>query len=411
MRLRGSGLVAYISVVHGFIHTIEITYAVLLLRIDDEFGAGLFVLGIVANAAAFTFGFGALPSGFLADRLGTQRVLFIAFSAAAAGALLVALAPNVALLGVFLALLGLGIGLYHPAGISLIAQVGERRGVALGWHGVVGNLGIAAAPAFAIGAASLFDWRAAYFMLALLAALTAVSLRIVRFEGTDAPAVAMPEQEAGARPALAVTARARVRSFLPLFMVYGVFVLNGFVFRGSLTFLPVHLEERLSFSWFGLDEAWLAGSLTTLALLGGAAGQLFGGYVSERYRLERLAIPMTFSMLPFLLLIASTSGLPLVLFSALFVFAHFGGQPVYAGLIADYSPEGALGRSFGVSFFAAFGIGSGAATVAGFFADRWGTDSVFLVLAGVVLLTLLLAFGIWRHGERVLADGRAVATG
>ena len=54
---------AYISVVHGFIHTIEITYAVLLLRIGDEFGAGLFVLGIVANAAAFTFGFGALFSG------------------------------------------------------------------------------------------------------------------------------------------------------------------------------------------------------------------------------------------------------------------------------------------------------------------------------------------------------------
>jgi predicted MFS family arabinose efflux permease len=186
---------------------------------------------------------------------------------------------------------------------------------------------------------------------------------------------------------------------LPLLLVYGVFILNGFVYRGSLTFLPTHLEERLSISWFGLDEAWLAGSLTTLALLGGAFGQLLGGSLSERFRLERLAVPLTFIMFPFLLLMGLTSGLPLVLFAGLFVFANFSGQPIYTGLIADYSPRGAIGRSYGISFFAAFGLGSSAATVSGFFADRWGTDSVFLMLSGAVLITTALAFAIWRLGE------------
>ena len=144
---------------------------------------------------------------------------------------------------------------------------------------------------------------------------------------------------------------------------------------------------------------WLAGSLTTLALLAGAFGQLFGGALSERYRLERLAVPLTLSMLPFLVLIGLTSGLPLVFFAALFVFTNFSGQPIYTGLIADYAPRGALGRSYGISFFAGFGIGSLAATVAGFFAARWGTDSVFLMLSAFVLVTLVLALGIWRLGE------------
>lgn len=399
MRARQTGLVAYVSVVHGLIHTIEITFAVLLSRIGDEFGASLFVLGILANVSAFGFGFSALPSGVLVDRLGTQRVLMITFSLAAAAALLVATAPNVALLGLFLGVLGLSIGLYHPAGLSFIAQVTSQRGLALGWHGLVGNLGIAAAPALAIGVAEATNWRWAYVLLAVLALLAVVSLRLIRLESSGQA----PQPEPDALPATSENSSpkpGRLRPLLPLLLVYSVFILNGFVYRGSLTFLPLHIEQRLHVSWFGLDEAWLAGSLTTLALLAGAFGQLFGGVLSERMRLERLAFPLTLALLPALLLMGTTSGLPLVAFSALFVFANFSSQPVYTGLIADYTPRRALGRSYGISFFAAFGIGSSAATVAGFFADRWGTDSVFLMLAGFAVVTSTLALTIWRLGER-----------
>jgi MFS family permease len=416
VRLRQAHLVAYISTVHGLVHTIEFTYAALLSRIDNEFGAGLFVLGIVANAFAFTFGFSALPSGLLVDRLGTQRVLLIAFSLAAVAALLVATSPNPAVLGLFLALLGLSIGLYHPAGISFIAQATERRQVALGWHGVVGNLGIAIAPVLAIGIAEALDWRWAYVLLAALAVIAAVSVRIVRLDGhaeveaEDLPPDAEVREDSFATDDVPPpVASAGWRAFVPLFLVYGVFVLNGFVYRGSLTFLPTHIEDNLNISWFGLEEAALASSLTTLALLAGSAGQLFGGTLSQRQTLERLAVPMTLALLPSLLLIGVTSGLWMVVFAGAFVFANFSAQPVYTGLIADYSPQQALGRSYGVSFFAAFGIGSLAATFAGFFADRWGTDSVFVVLAGVAGITLLLAVAIWRLAERARAEGQLAA--
>ncbi len=407
MRSKQTGMVAYISVVHGLIHTVEFSYAALLSRIDIEFGAGLFVLGIIANGFAFTFGFSALPSGILVDRLGTQRVLTIAFALAAIAALLVATSPNIVVLGLFLGLLGLSIGLYHPAGISFIAQATSRRGLALGWHGLAGNIGIAAAPIITIGMAEAFGWRWAYVLMAFLCLLAAVSLRFVtiRPEASQEPA---SNEEADR------SATRRFRMPLPLLLVYGVFVLNGFIYRGSLTFLPVHIENTLSLSWFGLDEVWLASSLTTLALLAGAVGQLFGGALSERFRLERMAVPLTFALLPTLLLIGVSSGLWVVLFASLFVFANFSSQPIYAGLIADYTPPQALGRSYGVSFFAAFGIGSLAASFSGFFADRWGTDSVFLVLSGFAVLTLMLAAGIWYLGEQALrretADSETVDT-
>jgi len=391
-------IVLYTALAHALVHTIELTYAALLLRIGDEFGQGEFMLGVIANVAAFTFGASALPAGVLVDRLGSQRVITFSFLAAAAAALLVGLSPNAFVLGVFLGLLGLSIGLYHPAGLSIIAQGAEKRGLALGYHGVAGNIGAALAPALAVGLAVAIDWRAAYFFLSGLALLLVLILQVIRL-----PEVG-PRPTAAPAPAVADGVRA-ARALMPLFLVYGVFVLNGFIYRGSITFLPAHIEENVHISVLGINEAALAGSLTTVALLAGSAGQYFGGSLSQRHVLERLAPPMALAVVPALLLMGVSAGLALVAVSAAFVFFNFSGQPVYNGLIAEYTPRGAIGRSYGISFFAAFGLGSAAASFAGFFAERWGTGSVFLSLAGFALLAMILTLAIWR-----LASGQGGLT-
>ena len=388
-------IVLYTGLAHALVHTIELTYAALLLRIGHEFGQGDFMLGVIANGAAFAFGAGALPAGVLVDRLGSQRVITFSFLAAAAAALLVGLSPNAVVLGVFLALLGLTIGLYHPAGLAVIAQGAEKRGLALGYHGVAGNIGAALAPALAIGLAVAIDWRAAYFLLSALALLLVILLRIIR----------LPEVSARPAAALAPAPADRVeaaQALAPLLLVYGVSVLNGFIYRGSMTFLPAHIEEHVHISVLGINEAALAGSLTTVALLAGSAGQYVGGSLSQRRVLEQLAPPMALAVVPALLLMGISSGLALVAASAAFVFFNFSGQPVYNGLIAEYTPQGAMGRSYGISFFAAFGLGSAAASFAGFFAQRWGTGSVFLSLAGFALIVMSLTVVIWR-----LASGQA----
>jgi len=397
-------IVLYTALAHALVHTIELTYAALLLRIGAEFGQGEFMLGVIANVAAFTVGAGALPGGFLVDRLGSQRIITFSFLAAAAASLLVGLSPNAFLLGVFLGLLGLGIGLYHPAGLSLIVQGAEKRGLALGYHGVAGNIGAALAPALAVGLAVAIDWRAAYFFLSGLALLLVLLLRAIRL-----PEVG-PRQAATPAPAATDGVRS-ARALMPLFLVYGVFVLNGFIYRGSITFLPAHIEENVHISILGINEAALAGSLTTVALLAGSAGQYLGGSLSQRHVLERLAPPLALALVPALLLMGISGGLALVAVSAAFVFFNFSGQPVYNGLIAEYTPQGAMGRSYGISFFAAFGLGSAAASFAGFFAERWGTGSVFLSLAGFALLAMSLTLAIWRlaSGQGGLAAPRPAA--
>jgi MFS family permease len=177
-----------------------------------------------------------------------------------------------------------------------------------------------------------------------------------------------------------------------------------------MTFLPAHIEEHVHVSLLGINQGALAGSLTTVALLSGSVGQYFGGSLSQRHVLERLAPPLALALVPALLLMGVSGGLALVAASAAFVFFNFSGQPVYNGLIAEYTPQGAMGRSYGISFFAAFGLGSAAASFAGFFAQRWGTGSVFLSLAGFALLVMGLTLVIWRlasRGRGLVASGPA----
>lgn len=392
MNLAERRIIAYTSGAHGLVHIAELTYPALLSRIEDDFGVRAVALGGIATVFAWAFGSSAVPSGYLTDRLGTRTVLLYTFVGAAVALVLVGLSPNEWFLAVTLAALGLCIGLYHPAGIALVAQGVRQRGLALGYHGVSGNIGQAIAPLLAVGLAIAVDWRVAFFFLAAVAAVMALALRLTSLpEQGQAEVVATESavvRDEGAR-------QPRLNHLLlPLLLVYAAFVLNGTVYRGAITFLPKHLEDMVNED--------LGGVFVTIALLTGAVGQYIGGSLSQRLRLERLALGLVVLALPSLILVGLATGAFLVVMSAAFIFFYFANQPVFTGLIADYTPAGAVGRSFGISFFAQFGIGGSGGVLAGYFVDRWDTGAAFLALAGFLALTLALSLILWLLSERRL---------
>ena len=395
-------LIAYTAAAHGLVHVMELTYPVLLTRIEDDFGIRAVISGALATVFGWAFGSSAIPAGFLTDRLGSRRVLVYAFVGAAILAVLVGLSPNEWFLAAGLAGLGLSVGLYHPAGLSLMAQGVRQRGLALGFHGVAGNVGQALAPAVAIGLAVAIDWRAAFFFVAGLAALLALVMATTTLPIRGEAEVLMTESAPERRPA---QQRGPNRLLVPLLIVYVAFVLNGTVYRGAITFLPKHLEEFVNED--------LGAAFVTVALLMGAVGQLVGGALSQRVRLERLAPVIGLLTVPALILTALLTGAPLVVLASVFIFFFFANQPVLTGLIADYAPQGAIGRSYGVSFFAGFGLGSTGGIIAGAFVDRWDTAAAFLglsaFLAVTVALSLLLLILAERRGTPSLIEERPSA--
>lgn len=384
-------LITYTAFAHALVHVIELTYPALLTRIAEDFGLRAVILGTIASVFAWAFGGSAIPAGFLTDRLGSRRVLLYAFVGAAVSLVLVGISPNEWFLAATLALLGFCIGLYHPAGLSLMAQGVRQRGLALGFHGVAGNLGQALAPALAVGLAVAVDWRLAFFVLAGAATVMAVLLSVTTLPLKGEAEVLTTDSEMPERPGEPGPRPVR-RFVIPLLLVYAAFVLSGIVYRGVITFLPQHLEE--------LVDKDLGGAFATVALLMGAVGQLVGGALSQRVRLERLVPVLAVLAVPALVLTGVVSGALLVVIASVFIFFYFANQPVFTGLIADYAPKGAVGRSYGFSFFAGFGLGGTGGVIAGVFVDRWDTQAAFLGLSAFMAVTLLLSIVIWLMSER-----------
>jgi predicted MFS family arabinose efflux permease len=272
-----------------------------------------------------------------------------------------------------------------------MAQGVRQRGLALGFHGVAGNLGQALAPALAVGLAIAVDWRLAFFVLAGAAAVMAVLLSVTTLPLKGEAETLTTDSETPERPGEPGPRPVR-RFVIPLLLVYAAFVLSGIVYRGVITFLPQHLEE--------LVDKDLGGAFATVALLMGAVGQLVGGALSQRVRLERLVPVLAVLAVPALVLTGVVSGALLVVIASVFIFFYFANQPVFTGLIADYAPKGAVGRSYGVSFFAGFGLGGTGGVIAGVFVDRWDTQAAFLGLSAFMAVTLLLSIVIWLMSER-----------
>jgi predicted MFS family arabinose efflux permease len=366
-------LIGHIAAAHATAHAIELSYAILLTRIQEDFGTRDVVMGAIATIFGWAFGSTAIPAGFLTDRLGSRQVLVYAFAGSAVMAGLVGLAQNGWWLAAGLAGLGLTSGLYHPAGLSAMAQGVRQRGMALGLHGVAGNLGQAMWPLLLTGTpislAILFDWRLGFFAVAGLSAVLAVFLARAHLP-VHGESEVLSAEDMGEPPA---EHEAHPRNLLtPL--------------------LPKHLEEMVS------DD--FGGSFVSVALVLGATGQFVGGSISQRVRLERMA-PVTSAMaVPALILTAIVGGPALVVVSSAFVFFYFASQPVFTGLIADYSPPGAVGRSYGVSFFAGFGLGSLGGVIAGALVDTWDTQAAFLGLTVFMALVVGLSITLWSLAER-----------
>jgi len=390
-------VVAYTSTCHSMVHVFELAYPAVMVFIAAEFGQGKFALGIMANLFALGFGVTALPAGFLSDRIGSKRLIVMTCLGSAIAAVGIGTSSNIYFLGFTMALLGLATGLYHPAGLSLIAKVIKAPQLAFAYHGMAGNLGMALAPFIAVGIASLWNWRTSYLVFAAVALLLAVLVKLSSVPGQAYPQGIPPKPAQEGRPKIPRHA------IIALVTIYIAYIFFGFVYRGSLTFLPLHLAERARFTLFDIDPATLAGSFATIALLFGILGQYVGGHLARRIRPELLmALHAACVAIPLVLMGIFGGGI-LVALACIFAFLYFIAQPVYATLIATYAPPQFQGRAFGISFFLTFGMGSFAAGFGGYIAQNLGTHWVFITMAS--LCAVLLMTGLFLTYRAKLRPG------
>lgn len=376
---------------HALSHGYLLIFPAVLLLLKEEFSLGYLGLGVIGNIMSFTYGLGALPGGMIYNRFGPRKLFLLCFLGSTLASLLVTFSPNLFFFTVGLALLGALGSVYHPLANSLITTKVREYGRALGIHGAAGNIGLASALFIAGLIASRWGWRQAYLCFAAPGVVLSIWSLFIDMS------VGKKEKAESSRPNLTPLPTPGVRNFwvyfsLPLVLLYVINMLNSFCFTGIITFLPTYMGQRTSFHIFSWDSVAIGGMLSGIALFMGVFGQYTGGVLGQRPHLVRNILVMTAMGFPFILAMSFATDILLLFMALIYFFFTFCLQPMSNVVLAQYTTLEMRGTAFGIYFFAAFGIGSLAASFSGYLAQTFGLQWVFLGLSGMVFILIVPTF-------------------
>jgi MFS family permease len=371
------------AIIHGLVHASVLMLPPLLGDLQRTYRVSLLEILAVANAMYLVYGLAAIPAGFLADRFGSRRMLVASAGGCGFALFLIAGATNFALLAAGLVLLGLCAGVYHPSGLSLLSRgvIAGERGRAIGIHGAGGSLGEALAPTWAGFFALAFHWRIGFLAAGALSFACGVLAATLPAEAGHGHGAT------GARPSWGETTRALGVTLVGFWKnrrlrwLLGALIAAGFVYRGFLTFLSLHLSDDAG---RGVQASYVMSAVLVVGII----AQRYGGELADRRARERMLLLEVALLIPLLLLFAFTSGTAAVVAALAVGFVWALAQPLANALTAAYCRPSCHGLLYGIQFAATFAVGSFATTAGGFLQALGGTRLVFLALALVATLQL-----------------------
>ena len=398
----------------GFSHFITHGYMTILpavlIAIATEQSISFTELGIIASIGYFLYGLGAFPAGYFADRFGSKRLLTLGVLGMAVSSILVGLTSSIITFSITYALLGASASIHHPAGLSLIARrIGSNKGRAMGFHGVMGNIGLFLSPLTAAFSIMIFGtWRAAYltygiiglgfFLIMYFADIAGEEnlsfRRLKNLFSKTAPTDKL--EEVSAVKIKKASSPSQFYISLALLVLFVGSILSGFIFRGSLTFLPALFQHNVTSIANHDEPVVMAGYLATAVLSLGLLGAWFGGYINDKIKYpEFVPIIIFLVVTPALFFASRMIDMQLIFTTGIFSLIYYAWQPSQNYLIAKYTKKSSHGMGFGVNFFLIFGMGSLATTTGGWVADEYGVDRFYAILSVFGFAAMLAAMIVY----------------
>lgn len=411
------------------VHVMLVAYNAITLEVGDEFG-------LTSNAqrllpitmTLFIYGAVAVATGYLADRYDALKMLTVGIAIASAASFGIAASIDYWMLLVFMGVLGVGLGFYHPVGLSYISKVfgPKNRGKALGINGIGGNTGWLLSPVATASIAVTLGWRWAYVAWGCLGLVFIVLVLYLFGSGTitgnhEAEGEAGKDGKGRKRSKNGLVDRKGIESqseetvaptsaddykvglrrmltFLALIVML-ITIFRGFYFHGLTDSLPTFLQVEKPDLLVSDDPAVkliLAGGFLSLLYMMGIIAEPLGGWIKDRYEARRPIVLASLANAGSLVLIIY-AGTPLLLTVGVtsFGFCFLLLMSVVNATIADVTPPQVRGTFFGLTFLTRDGIGAFAPLFVGFVADGTGSFlNAFWVLAVAAVVTAMLGLAL-----------------
>ncbi len=288
--------------------------------------------------------------------------------------------------------------IYPPVGIAMLVAAPKNLGLALGWNGLWGNLGLAFAAIVSGALMDLWGWRTAFFIpgLASIAAGAAFLLLV-----PDPGPVPKTSKTIG----LHLDARTMAQIFVILLIATAC---GGVIFNSTTVAMPKIFDERLSAlanTNFGI------GALVAFVYTIAAFAQVLMGTLMSRFDMKHLMIGVGLVQIPLLFAAATLDGWPMLVVALLMMMAIFGQIPLNDGIVGKYVADEYRARVLSVRYVVSLGVASVAVPmIAVLHRTEGGFRNVFLVLA-VLAITIMTAALFFPSKEKIRpAPSAAAAT-
>jgi len=387
-------LVPFINLGHLLDHLVMLVFPTVVLVLIREWNLPYSDLIKLSVGGFVAFGAFAIPAGWLADHWSRYKMMAVFFFGIGASLFLTGFATSPWQVAAGLTLTGVFAAIYHPVGIAMLVAAPKNLGMALGWNGLWGNLGLAFAAIISGALMDLWGWRAAFFVPGLVSIAVGVAFLLLV---PDPGPVAKKSKSIG----LHVDARTMTHIFVVLLVATAC---GGVIFNSTTVAMPKIFDERLR----ALTQTNIGiGALVALVYSIAAFAQVLMGTLMNRFDMKHLMIGVGLVQIPLLALAATLDGWPMLIVALCMMMAIFGQIPLNDGIVGKYVADEYRARVLSVRYVVSLGVASLAVPmVAWLHGMEGGFRNVFIVLA--ILASAILVGALFFPSRRRLAAGTRV---
>ena len=372
-------------------HLVAALLTPLLPFIRDEFALDYTQAGILVSVFTISYGISQVPAGWLADRIGARLLLMLGISGAAVAGFLVGISNTYIMLAIFLGLMGVMGGGYHPTASPLISASVEPkyRGRALGFHQIGGVASFFLAPLLAVAIASVFGWRGSYIALAIPTIIFGIIFYIFLSRSKHAGQTGQDKVDKSTEMPAKPGRLRRLVAFLIL-----VIALQSF-FTSVTSFVPFFVVDEFNAS----KET--AAVMLSLAYSGGLWAGPLGGYLSDRLGRVPVVLVVSLMAVPVIFLLNYVSlGWSISVVLILLGMAMFITMPISEAYIISQTSERNRSTILGIYYLGSRG-GPGVLTpLLGYLIDQSSFRTSFTIVSVVLFIVVIgCSIFLWRSKE------------
>jgi MFS family permease len=383
------GLLPLFVLAHCSHHLLTALTIPLSPMIRSDFSLDYTYSGLVISAFNLSYGIGQLPGGWLADRIGPRIMITLGICGVAVAGFFVGLSHSFWMMIVFLALMGVLGGGYHPAAPPMITSFVEprHRGRALGLHMIGGGASFFLSPLVATAIAAYWGWRGSFIGLAVPTLAFGIFFHLLlKKHGAGGPV----ERIQAHRASEMIPTQRLLR---PLIVFIFLSTFSAAILFSVMSFIPLFLVDRIGFS----KET--AGAFYAIIYSAGLWVSPIGGYLSDRFGsipVILIVLLLTGPVIFLLNFVSSWLGIGILLLALGFII--YVRMPVSEVYILSHTPEGRRSAVLGIYFFSSMEGGGILTPVMGYLIDHLGFFVSYTLAASLILVTTLIC-GILLRGH------------